>query len=246
MDRIELIWLVRIIGILGILAVVVGSAMPKPKLSEEEKKTLRKAGFRGPITGLELSRSTEIFRMIAGSESRRNAIRRNLSTDFLFIPIYVLLYVGLAVLLAQRGAGWPLVLAVAADILAVAAGVFDVVENRRVLPFLDATQPDERLEEAWLVSALQGIWLASVVKWTALAASSLLLAPLFLARHSPFEGADWYFVLIGLFLVAAGIGLGTVWRGGLAELSITAMLLALALVLPWAVCPAWFLDKLWS
>jgi len=235
MDRIELIWLVRTVGILGILALVIGAAMPKPKLNKEERKALCGAGFQGPITGLELSRSVEVYNIFARSKDHQKAIRRNLSLDFLFIPTYVLLYVGLAVLLARHGTGWPLVLGVAAGILAVTAGIFDVMENRRVLDLLAAAQPD---------GALDGIWFASVIKWTAIAASSLLLAPLFLRRHPPFEWIDVYFLLIGLFLVIAGIGLGTVWRGRLAELSITTTLPALALVLPWAIWPASFLDRL--
>ncbi|HEV7508577.1 MAG TPA: hypothetical protein VGS07_27090 [Thermoanaerobaculia bacterium] len=230
MDRLELAWLVRGVGILSLLVIAVGAAMPRPAVSAEAKKALGDLGFRGPVTGIALSRSTTVYRLVAGNgpeDQRRVPLRRNLRLDFLFMAGYLLLYAGLAAILAQRGGVW-MALGVAAAALAAIAVVFDVSENLRLLALLAGGGTD----------GLDGVWLVSTLKWTAISASALILSTLFFGHR------DFLMAVGGLLLLSGALGVLTVWRGWLAEWCFWPLLLALPGILALAFKPEWLLRHL--
>jgi len=229
MDSLELTWLVRGVGILALLVIAIGLTMQPPKLSPEAKDFVKQKDlhFGGALISLELGGSAELYRLIAGDrpdDPRRAPLRRNLRIDFLFIAAYLLLYTGLAALLAQRGGVW-LAVGAAAAVLAAAAAVFDVTENLRTLDLLAANG----------AAGLMAIRQASVLKWTAISASALLLSALFLVRRD-------LFFLLGLPLLASGaLGVLTGWRGWYAEWCLLAILPALPGIAVLAFRPDWFL-----
>src|SRR3954463_16093384 len=82
--------------------------------------------------------NTEDLRLTLGDapSQDRETMRIKVKIDFAFIAAYVTLLVALGIVLA-RGGGWRRVAGVAAAIFALAAAVFDVLENLAILDILD-------------------------------------------------------------------------------------------------------------
>ena len=128
--------------------------------------------------GLEVQtvRDVEDLRLTLGDapSQDRETMRLKVKIDFAFIAAYVTLLVALGVVLA-RGGGWKRVAGVAAALCALAAGVFDVLENLAILDILDV--PISQTSETMLVAIRQ----PSGIKWS-LAALCLLLLLSHLAK----------------------------------------------------------------
>ncbi|HEX7185914.1 MAG TPA: hypothetical protein VF756_29085 [Thermoanaerobaculia bacterium] len=223
MDGPELTWMVRAVGVFCLAAALTG-AFTRVRIPREDIP----CGYTRPVLALELAPPVEVIAMIydkPDTPERIRALRRSVRADFLFIAAYVLLYVGLAALLAQRPGRWHPLLGAVAAALAAAAAVLDVVENRHLLRFLDdGSIPD-------------GMRLMAVLKWMAISAAAVLLSFLFF-------GARDIFLATGVLLLASGLaGLLTSWRGACTEWSITLLSLALIPVLGFLFAPQSFLER---
>lgn len=127
--------------------------------------------------GLEVQtvRDAEDLRLTLGDapSQDRETMRIKVKIDFAFIASYVALFVSLGVLIARRG-GWRRAAGVALAICALAAGVFDTLENLAILDILDV-----RIA-ATTDTMLNAIRRPSAIKWGLIAICTLLLLGSFL------------------------------------------------------------------
>jgi|SRR5579862_5263180 len=129
---------------------------------------------------LQFVRSVEDVDLILGEAPSpdREVMRIKQYIDFAFIAAYTALFLILSALVVRRG-GWQLATGIAAGICGIAAGAFDVLEDRAILNLLDvplrATTPD----------MLNAIRRASAAKWTLAAVTLILLSTYFvpLKKH---------------------------------------------------------------
>jgi hypothetical protein len=130
-----------------------------------------KPRFGDPMLALQFARDVQDVDWILGDAPSpdREVMRVKQYVDFGFITCYTALFLALSVLAARKG-GWRLVTGIAAGICGVAAGVFDVLENRAILKLLDvplrATTPE-------MIQAIRG---PSTAKWTLAGVTVVLLA----------------------------------------------------------------------
>jgi hypothetical protein len=96
--------------------------------------------------------------------------------DYGFIGSYMLLAIALALLLARRG-GWRKAVAIAGGVCGVAAGVFDVIENRAILKVLDVRLAGTTLD---MLNAIRG---PSIAKWILAGIAVPLLSLPFIRTH---------------------------------------------------------------
>jgi hypothetical protein len=126
--------------------------------------------------GLEVQTVTdaEDLRLTLGDapSQDRETMRVKVKIDFAFIVSYVALLIVLGVLLARSG-GWRRFAGIAAALCALAAGVFDVLENIAILDVLDV-----RILST-TDAMLNAIRQPSRTKWLLLAACAVLLLPQF-------------------------------------------------------------------
>ena len=127
--------------------------------------------FSDPVIALELVRDLEEVRLILSDvpSQDRETMRIKTYIDFGFIASYSGLSVALALLLVRRG-GWRIAAAMIGGICGVAAGVFDVFENRAILEILDVPLRNTTPE---MLNAIRG---ASLAKWI-LAGVAVLVLP---------------------------------------------------------------------
>lgn len=113
---------------------------------------------------------TEDLRLTLGDapSQDRETMRLKVKIDFAFIASYGTLLVALGVIGARFG-GWRRFAGVAAALCAVAAGVFDVLENLAILDVLDV-----RIAST-TETMLNAIRQPSHIKWTLLAVCAALL-----------------------------------------------------------------------
>ena len=117
--------------------------------------------FSDPVIALELVRDLEEVRLILSDvpSQDRETMRIKTYIDYGFIASYSGLSIALALLLARRR-GWRMAAAIIGGICGVAAGLFDVFENRAILEILDVPL---RNTTPSMLNAIRG---ASLAKWT--------------------------------------------------------------------------------
>lgn len=123
-------WALFLIG-LGLVVVTIRS----PKLRPQDTD---KVGM--PALAMEFADSDAALYRIIGKPGNadpvavqlRERLMQGIKYDYVFIVLYTLLFVGIALTLAQRGGGWGTWVAGAAILTALAAAGFDVMENLRM------------------------------------------------------------------------------------------------------------------
>ena len=166
-------------------------------------------GFLNPVVGFELASTPEhVFRLLGrpGMPERDQAVRRMrraTALDCLFLLAYPSIYVGLGLLFAARGrmAGSLALLLVALAML-MAAG--DALENREVLVLTAVTDP------AAMAPALARLRLFTLVKWGAVYAASILVAPLVWREPGWWHWSGLGYGLAALLGLAAVVHLPTI------------------------------------
>jgi hypothetical protein len=103
----------------------------------------------------------------------REVMRVKQYADFAFITCYTGLFLALAALVIRKG-GWRLVTGIAAGICGLAAGIFDVLENRAILNLLDVPL---RATTPAMIQAIRG---PSTAKWILAGVTVVLLAASFI------------------------------------------------------------------
>ena len=137
-----------------------------------------KPRFGDPMIGIQFARDVQDVDWILGDAPSpdREVMRVKQYVDFGFIACYTGLSLALAALVIRKG-GWRQVTGIAAGICGLAAGVFDVLENRAILNILDVPL---RATTPAMIQAIRG---PSTAKWilagvtVVLLASSLMRAP---------------------------------------------------------------------
>ena len=158
------------------------------------------AGYTSPVLALELAANGSEIDAINRSEGGKAAafIKKQVSKDFGYIVIYVFFFSCLALLLIELGSYWSKYLRWCAVVCAVLAGVFDVIENLRMLkavstPVGSATD-----------SLANSIRYPSLLKWALLFVFCLLVG-LTLSKLG-----GWLLIPGLAFLIAALLGLSGV------------------------------------
>jgi hypothetical protein len=140
--------------------------MGKPSFTNASKPR-----FGDPMLALQFARDVQDVDWILGDAPSpdREVMRVKQYVDFGFIACYTALFLALSALAVHKG-GWRQVTGVAAGICGLAAGVFDVLENRAILNILDvplrATTP----------AMIQAIRAPSTAKWILAGVTVVLLA----------------------------------------------------------------------
>ncbi len=130
-----------------------------------------KPRFGDPMLALQFARDVQDVDWILGDAPSpdREVMRVKQYVDFGFIACYVSLCAALGAVAARKG-GWRKVAGIAAGICGLAAGVFDVLENRAILNLLDvplrATTP----------AMIQAIRAPSTAKWLLAGITVVLLS----------------------------------------------------------------------
>lgn len=120
---------IRAVGILAILFILYTLWMG------QMKATGLLAGYTNPVLALELAASGAEIDAINRSEGGKATafIKQQLSKDFGYIAIYVVFFSCLALLLTELVSDWSKYLSLGAVVCAVIAGMFDVIENLRMI-----------------------------------------------------------------------------------------------------------------
>ena len=127
--------------------------------------------FGDPMLALQFARNVQDVDWILGDAPSpdREVMRVKQYVDFAFIACYAALCAALGAVAAGKG-GWRRLAGIAAGICGLAAGMFDVAENRAILKLLDiplrATTPA-------MLDAIRG---PSLAKWILAGVTALLLA----------------------------------------------------------------------
>ena len=130
-----------------------------------------KPRFGDPMLAIQFARDVQDVDWILGDAPSpdREVMRVKQYVDFAFITCYTALFLALSSLAARKG-GWRQVTGIAAGICGVAAGVFDVLENRAILSILDVPL---RATTPALIQAIRG---PSTAKWILAGVTVVLLA----------------------------------------------------------------------
>jgi len=143
-----------------------------------------KPRFGDPMLALQFARDVQDVDWILGDAPSpdREVMRVKQFVDFGFIACYTGLFLALAALAIRKG-GWKQVAGIAAGICGVAAGVFDVLENRAILNILDVPL---RATTPAMIQAIRG---PSTAKWILAGVTVVLLAvsgiPTYRKRANP-------------------------------------------------------------
>jgi hypothetical protein len=131
--------------------------------------------FGDPTLALQFARDVQDIDWILGDAPSpdREVMRIKQYEDFGFIVCYAALCAALSALAVRKG-GWRRIAGIAAGVCGVAAGVFDVLEDRAILNLLDiplrATTPA-------MIQAIRG---PSTAKWILTGVTVVLLAASFI------------------------------------------------------------------
>ena len=130
-----------------------------------------KPRFGDSMLAIQFARDVQDIDWILGDAPSpdREVMRIKQYIDFGFITCYSALELALSLLAARRG-GWRLVAGIAGGICGVAAGVFDVLENRAILNLLDVPL---RATTPAMIQAIRG---PSTAKWILAGVTVVLLA----------------------------------------------------------------------
>jgi hypothetical protein len=140
--------------------------------------------FGDPVLALQFARDVQDIDWILGDAPSpdREVMRVKQYVDFGFITCYTALFLALSALAIRKG-GWKQVTGIAAGICGVAAGVFDVLENRAILNILDVPL---RATTSAMIQAIRG---PSTAKWILAGVTVVLLAvsgiPTYKERANP-------------------------------------------------------------
>jgi len=134
-----------------------------------------KPRFGDPMLALQFARDVEDIDWILGDAPSpdREVMRVKQYVDFGFIACYTALFLALSALVIRKG-GWRQVTGIAAGICGVAAGLFDVLENRAILNLLDVPL---RATTSAMVQAIRG---PSTAKWILAGVTVVLLTASFI------------------------------------------------------------------
>jgi hypothetical protein len=139
----------------------------------------------------------------AGEGGVRAKLLNDLVLDSLFIPLYLLLYVGIAAVLARRGGAWALAAALAAA-CAVGAAASDGAENLAMARLIEghgAAAPRPGAPEGPDIAG------PGFRKWALIFVTLALLSLTFWDRRGPNPGPTLAWVIFGLCLLVAALGL---------------------------------------
>ena len=130
-----------------------------------------KPRFGNPMLALQFARDVQDVDWILGDDPSpdREVMRVKQYVDFGFIACYTGLFLALAALVTRKG-GWKQVTGIAAGISGLAAGVFDVLENRAILNLLDVPL---RATTPAMIQAIRG---PSTAKWILAGVTVVLLS----------------------------------------------------------------------
>jgi hypothetical protein len=130
-----------------------------------------KPRFGDSMLAIQFARDLQDIDWILGDAPSpdREVMRIKQYIDFGFITCYTALALALSLLAARKG-GWRLVAGIAGGICGVAAGVFDVLENRAILNLLDVPL---RATTPAMIQAIRG---PSTAKWILAGVTVVLLA----------------------------------------------------------------------
>ena len=171
----------------------------------------------------------------AGDPAVRRKLQKGLVADSLFIALYLLLYVGIALVLARRGSTWAVAAALAV-VCAVGAAASDGAENLALARLVERHAPSNaegaQATEAAAQSDEPDIKTPGVLKWVLIFATLALLSLTFWGHGSRLSWAA--FGLCAFIALLGFVGL-LVLRGNPGELrpvqvAFTLMLLMLPLV----------------
>ena len=131
--------------------------------------------FGDPALALQFARDVQDVDWILGDAPSpdREVMRVKQYADFGFIACYTGLFLALAALAIRKG-GWKQVTGIAGGICGLAAGVFDVLENRAILNILDVPL---RATTPAMIHAIRG---PSTAKWILAGVTVVLLATSFI------------------------------------------------------------------
>lgn len=130
-----------------------------------------KPRFGDPMLAIQFPRDLQDLDWILGDAPSpdREVMRVKQYVDFGFIACYTALFLALSTLAARRG-GARRIAGIAAAISGIAAGVFDVLENRAILDILDVPL---RAATPAMIQAIRG---PSTAKWILAGVTVVLLA----------------------------------------------------------------------
>ena len=134
-----------------------------------------KPRFGEPMLALQFARDVQDVDWILGDAPSpdREVMRVKQYVDFGFITCYTALFLVLSALAIRKG-GWKQVSGIAAGLCGLAAGVFDVLENRAILNLLDVPL---RATTPAMIQAIRG---PSTAKWILAGVTVVLLAVSFI------------------------------------------------------------------
>jgi hypothetical protein len=185
---------IRVVGILAVVFAVYSVWMGQMKARD------LCAGYTNPVLALELAASGAEIDAINRSEGGESSafIKKQLSKDFGYIALYVVLFSCLALLLTELSSDWSKYFGLGAIACAVLAGVFDVIENLGMLkavstPAGTASNP-----------------LANSIRYPSLAKWALLFVFCLLVGLTLFKLSGWLLIPGVAFLLAALFGLSGV------------------------------------
>ena len=130
-----------------------------------------KPRFGDPMLALQFARDVQDIDWILGDAPSpdREVMRVKQYADFAFIASYTGLFLALGTLTSRKG-GWRRAAGIAAAICGVAAGVFDIFENRAILKLLDVPL---RATTPVMIEAIRG---PSTAKWVLASVTVVLLS----------------------------------------------------------------------
>lgn len=186
MSRMQWVWTVA--WAVAAVAAAVGTLGPR-------SREVLDGGFRRPVLALEMAATVPAADAAAAVGGGPAKVRSGVYLDYGFIVFYVALFAALGRLLSREVPGPWCWLAVAAIACAVAAGGLDLLENARILKYVQALEGGA--ERADLLAPMRT---ASLLKWGAFfVAVALLAAPLWRA-------GGHLAALGGLFALVAALG----------------------------------------
>lgn len=131
---------------------------------------------------IQFARSVDDAELILGEAPSpdREVMRVKLYLDYAYIAVYTGLFVTLGALAARAG-GWGKVAGIAGAVCGVAAGAFDIAENRAIFAILDVSV------KATSQPMIDSVFRAAIAKWILAAIAVVLLLSHYL--HSRFSKA---------------------------------------------------------